>query len=189
MELSPRAARHLNPSQVREKARSSNKRERKRAVEKARDLLLFGCATYEAKEICTWPAERVLEEASKLEEEILENNDGTVWLVNLDRRQQTRTGDASHYEGKVPNLSDEKIESEGWTILTTGTIYGYRIIEKKKRLVFAARFRPYLKMSEEGWRAAYEALFRFGLYKKARNGRGTREEYMAFLKDMDRASV
>ncbi|KAG8749126.1 hypothetical protein FRC11_011573 [Ceratobasidium sp. 423] len=218
------STRRLSPSQEREKVRSAKRRDHKREIERSRDLLLFGCATHEAADIQTWSDERVLEEAAKLEEEILENKDGKVWVVNLDRRQRSRTPDASIYEGQVPDLSDDKLKSERWTLLTHGTIYGYRIIDGKKTLVFAARFRPYDKMSPEeveemeflafhffklgkffnevtsngaqkggrmfaeGWRAAYEALFRFGLYKKARNGKGSNKDYMDFLDEMERAS-
>ncbi|CUA72845.1 hypothetical protein RSOLAG22IIIB_10353 [Rhizoctonia solani] len=214
----------LNPSQKREKDRSRKRRDRKREIERARDLLLFGCATHERMEIWAWSDDRVLVEASKLEEEILNNKDGEVWLVNLDRRQHSRTGDGSQYEGQVPDLSEDKLESERWTLLTHGTIYGYRVIDNRKSLVFAARFRPYDNMSPEelkdieflaqhfydlgrffnevknngakkggvmfaeGWRAAYEALFRFGLYKLARNGKGSRDDYSKFLDDMERAS-
>ncbi|KAG8731637.1 hypothetical protein FRC11_003139 [Ceratobasidium sp. 423] len=136
--------------QTRNKVRDEARRTRKREIENARDLLLFASAEWSEEEIRDWAPELILERAKAIEGQILEgDNGGKVWLVDVDQRERSRTPDKSIYEGVEPDLTEERIKSEKWAILTHGRIYGYRTVNGKKTLVFAARFCPYAEMSPE----------------------------------------
>ncbi|KDN41811.1 hypothetical protein RSAG8_07182, partial [Rhizoctonia solani AG-8 WAC10335] len=139
-----------NAEKERSKARYAEWRKKIRELQKARDLLSFAQADLDEEKIRGLSDEEVLERASRLEGEILEGSDGgRIWLVDLDQREQARTPNKGVYEGKEPDLSDATIKLEGWTLLNRGTIYGYRTIDGRKTLVFAARFSPYANMSNE----------------------------------------
>ncbi|KEP47659.1 hypothetical protein V565_148190 [Rhizoctonia solani 123E] len=148
----------------RNRVRNAERRSKAREIQRARDLILFACADVMDDTVRNWSNEEVLERAEEVEGKILEGTDGEIWLVDLDRREQSRTPDKMMYDGKEPDLSKEKLESERWTILNRGVIYGYRTVDEQKVLVLS-------------------------LYKKSQNGQGTPEEYAEFLDETERASA
>ncbi|EUC53491.1 hypothetical protein RSOL_006280 [Rhizoctonia solani AG-3 Rhs1AP] len=133
----------------RNRVRNAERRSKAREIQRARDLILFACADVMDDTVRNWSNEEVLERAKEVEGKILEGTDGEIWLVDLDRREQSRTPDKMMYDGKEPDLSKEKLESGRWTILNRGVIYGYRTVDEQKVLVFAAKFSPYDRMSPE----------------------------------------
>ncbi|KAG9100361.1 hypothetical protein FS749_015578 [Ceratobasidium sp. UAMH 11750] len=135
-------------SQARVKERQAAKRQRQQELRNARNLLLFSCGLHEIKDIMSWDPERVLTEAAKVKSSGVISREGRAWIINLDQRVRSRGGDLSAYEGRVPDLSDEKLKSERWTILNRGTVYSYHTnSEGQKILVFAARFQPFAEMT------------------------------------------
>ncbi|CUA74796.1 hypothetical protein RSOLAG22IIIB_11488 [Rhizoctonia solani] len=134
----------------RNRSRNSERQSKANEIKRARNLLLFACENANEDEIRSWSNEEVLKRAKEVEGDILKGTNGEdIWLVDLDQREKSRTLDKTVYEGKEPDLSKEKLESERWTILNRGTIYGYRTVNGKKVLVFAAKFCPYDQMSPE----------------------------------------
>ncbi|KAG8712478.1 hypothetical protein FRC11_015063 [Ceratobasidium sp. 423] len=114
------------------RVRNRARNDRIQEVNRACSLLQFAWDEYDEDTVSGWSEEEILAKAQALEGEILESSDGRCICI---------------YEDIEPDLSEEKIKLECWTILNHGTIYGYHMINGNKMLVFAARFCPYDKMN------------------------------------------
>ncbi|KAG8699069.1 hypothetical protein FRC08_005520 [Ceratobasidium sp. 394] len=165
----------LTGHKKRQQKHQAAKRRRKRRIKNARLLLQFGCAQHEIADIATWSSAKVLAKAEELTGHQSISIDGNIWFVDLDECVRSRGGfDPSEWEGQTPDLSEDRLKAERWTLLNRGIIYGYRTDAGKKILVFAARFQPYEHMTtgevEEMEFIAYHFAMLERLFRKVDNG-------------------
>ncbi|KAG8714832.1 hypothetical protein FRC08_011386 [Ceratobasidium sp. 394] len=158
-----------------QKKQQRRRAERKRRIRNALLLLQFGCAHHEVADLEKWSPARLLAKARELTGHQSISIDGNIWFINLDERVRSRGGfDPAKWKGRNPDLSEERLKSERWTLLNRGIIYGYRMNAGKKILVFAARFQPYEHMTtdevEEMEFIAYHFAMLERLFRKVDNG-------------------